>query len=94
MEKAINAKDLLDEKFGKKGSGSRTKFNEDAYAFYFGELLKKRRKELHISQEELAQKVGKKRPYISRVENGEDIRLSTFALIAKALGLNIQVQPD
>lgn len=29
-----------------------------------------------MSQECLAEKVGKKRPYISRIENGEDIRLS------------------
>jgi len=35
--------------------------------------------------------VGKKRPYISRIENGEDIRLSNFALIANALNLNIQL---
>jgi len=37
-----------------------------------------------MSQEDLAEKVGKKRPYISRVENGEDIRLSNFALLASA----------
>jgi transcriptional regulator with XRE-family HTH domain len=43
-----------------------------------------------MSQEDLALKVGKKRPYISRVENGEDIRLSNFALLANALGFSIE----
>jgi transcriptional regulator with XRE-family HTH domain len=44
------------------------------------EILKNRRKELKISQAELANKVGKKRPYISRLENGEDVRISNFRL--------------
>jgi len=48
---------------------------------------------LKISQEELAIKVGKKRPYISRVENGEDVRLSNFILIANALGLTFELNP-
>ena len=91
MAKTINAKDLLDKKYGKKGSAERETFNEGAFSFYFGEIIKARRKELNMSQEDLAEKVGKKRPYISRIENGEDIRLSNFALIAMALGLNIQI---
>jgi len=91
MRKSINAKELLDKKFGKKGSESREKFTEEAFSFYFGELIKNRRKELNISQEELANSIGKKRPYISRIENGEDIRLSNFALVANALNLSIRL---
>lgn len=49
---------------------------------------------MHLSQENLAEKVGKKRPYISRIENGEDIRLSNFALLANALGLSIQLTAE
>ena len=45
------------------------------------------------SQEELAIKVGKKRPYISRVENGEDLRISNFIQIANVLGLNFELKP-
>jgi len=41
----------------------------------------------------LAKKVGKKRPYISRVENGEDVRISNFVQIALALNLNFDLQP-
>jgi len=46
-----------------------------------------------MSQENLAEKVGKKRTYISRVENGEDIRISNFIQIANALGLNVDLKP-
>ncbi len=94
MKKSISAKELLSKRFGEEGTESRTKFKETAFAYYFGEILRNRRKELHMSQEELAQLVGKKRPYISRVENGEDIQLSNFAQIASALNLSIDISSE
>jgi len=94
MGKSINAKELIANRYGKEGTKEREKFREDAFSYYFGEIIKNRRKELHMSQEDLAEKVGKKRPYISRVENGEDIRLSNFALLANALGLSIELKTE
>jgi len=91
MGQLINTKDLLDERYGKRGTASREKFREDAFSYYFGEIIKNRRKELKMSQNDLADLIGKKRPYISRIENGEDIRLSNFALVANALSLSIQL---
>jgi len=91
MGQILNTKELLDKRYGKRGTESREKFREDAFSFYFGEIIKNRRKELKMSQNDLADLVGKKRPYISRIENGEDIRLSNFALIANALNLSIQL---
>ena len=89
--KTIKAKDLLTERYGKKGTKSREEFREEAYSYYFGEIIRTRRKELRMSQEKLAAKVGKKRPYISRIENGEDVRISNLLLIAEALDLSIQL---
>lgn len=89
--KAIKAKDLLEERYGKKGSESREKFREEAYSYYFGEIIRNRRKKLKMSQEKLAETVGKKRPYISRIENGEDVRISNLLLVANALDLSIQL---
>lgn len=89
--KTIKAKDLLDERYGEKGSNSREMFCEKAYSYYFGETIRNRRKELKMSQEKLAQVVGKKRPYISRIENGEDIRISNLLLVADALDLSVQL---
>jgi len=94
MGKSKNAKDLLAERYGQTGSKERDKFKAEAFSYYFGEIIRNRRKELDLSQENLAKKVGKKRPYISRIENGEDIRLSNFALLANALGLSIQLKAD
>lgn len=88
---AKNAKELLDQRYGKRGTKKREKFIEEAFSFYFGEIIKNRRKELKISQNELAERIGKQRPYISRIENGEDIRISNFALVATALDLTIEV---
>jgi len=91
MAKTISAKELISKRYGKEGSKERENFREAAFSYYFGEIIKNRRKELNLSQENLAQKIGKKRPYISRIENGEDIRLSNFALLANALGLSIKL---
>jgi len=93
LNKLKTAKQLLDNEFGKEGSKTRKKFKEEAYSYYLSEILKSRRLELKLSQEQLAKKVGKKRPYISRVENGEDVRISNFVQIAMALKLNFDLQP-
>ncbi len=91
MKKSISAKDLIDKRYGERGTESREAFRDEAFSFYFGEIIKNRRKELKMSQNDLADLIGKKRPYISRIENGEDIRISNFALVANALHLSIQV---
>jgi len=89
--KTVKAKDILEKRYGKRGTESRDKFREEAFSWYFGEIIKSRRKELKLSQEELAKLIGKKRPYISRIENGEDMRVSNLVLIANALNLNLQL---
>jgi DNA-binding XRE family transcriptional regulator len=92
MNNLTDAANYLDIKIGKEGSVERAAFKDDAYAYYFGEVLKKRRKYLKLSQDELAIKVGKQRPYISRIENGEDVRISNLVQIAKALGLSFELK--
>lgn len=89
--KAINAKKLLNERYGKLGSEEREEFREQAFSYYFGEIIKCRRKELNLSQNQLAERIGKQRPYISRIENGEDIRISNLTLVANALDLSIVI---
>lgn len=83
----------LDKEIGLDGTPERMSFKNEAYSYYFGEILKNRRKELKLSQEELADRVGKQRPYISRIENGEDIRISNLVQIAQALGLSFELKP-
>lgn len=91
MGQLIKTKDEIEKRFGKRGTESRDKFRDKAFSYYFGEIIKNRRKELKLSQNDLAEMIGKKRPYISRIENGEDIKISNFVLIANALNLSINL---
>lgn len=69
----------LNEKYGEHGTDTREKFNEKSMAWYYGDILRERRKELKLTQKQLAQKIGKEQSYIARVEKGEvDIQLSSF----------------
>lgn len=81
-EKIKNAKgfdELLDIKYGKIGTEKRDKFEEKAQYFVISEVLKEARKEANMTQGQLAEKVGTKKSYISRLENGKcDIQLSTL----------------
>ncbi len=88
LAKLHTAGELLDNKYGEVGTDSRTAFHEKSIAWYYGEILRDRRKELKITQQELAEKVGTARSYIARVEKGEtDIQISSFFRIARALGI-------
>ena len=79
IKNAKNFDDLLDSKYGKIGVENRDKFEEKAQYFVISEMLKEARKEANMTQQELAEKVGTKKSYISRLENGKcDIQLSTL----------------
>jgi HTH-type transcriptional regulator / antitoxin HipB len=81
-EKIKNAKnfdELLDIKYGKIGTEKRDDFEERSQYFVISEMLREARKEAKMTQEQLAEKVGTKKSYISRLENGKcDIQLSTL----------------
>lgn len=78
----------LDEKYGKCGTASREEFNEESIAWFYGNMLKERRKELKLTQKQLAERIGREQSYIARVENGKaDIQLSSFFRIASILGI-------
>ena len=71
--------ELLENKYGKIGSTKRDEFEEKAQYFVISVMLKEARKEAHMTQDELAEKLGTKKSYISRLENGKcDIQLSTL----------------
>lgn len=59
--------------------------------FIISEMLKEGRKEAHVTQEQLAQKTGTKKSYISKVENGKvNIQLATLIRLFE-LGLNKRI---
>ena len=84
------AEDELTEKYGAPGSASRIDFENKAKAWYYGEILRERRKALGMTQKELAESIGRERTYINRIEKGEtDMQLSSFLRIASALGIAV-----
>ena len=81
----------LAKQYGKKGTPKRDKFEAKAKAFTIGALLKDERLEAKLTQEQLANKIGAKKSYISRVENGKtDIQLSTLYKIFE-VGLSKEI---
>lgn len=82
------ANQMLDEKYGELGTPSRELFNEESIAWFYGNMLRKRRKELNLTQKQIADKIGREQSYIARVEQGKaDIQLSSFFRIAAVLGI-------
>jgi len=87
MKKITTFEDHLDKQYGKKGSKQRDAFEANSIAFRLGEMLKEERTKSKLTQEELAEKSGTKKSYISRIEAGKsDIQISTFYRIIE-LGL-------
>ncbi|MFH1005541.1 MAG: helix-turn-helix transcriptional regulator [Bacteroidota bacterium] len=71
--------ELMDIQYGKIGTKKRDQLEKQAQYFVISEMLKEARREANLTQKELAEKVGTKKSYISRLENGKcDIQLSTL----------------
>ncbi len=88
----VKAEKLFAEEIGETGTPERAEFDAKARAWYYGELLRERRKELGMTQKELAERIGRERTYINRIEKGEtDLQLSTFIRIANALGITLRL---
>lgn len=96
MKKVTAFEDLLLEKYGKKGTAKGDKFDADSLAFRLGLMLKEARKFANLTQEQLAERTGTKKSYISRIERGlSDIQMSTYYKLGElGLGkqLNISIQ--
>ena len=60
----------LDREFGAPGTSEREKFDEEAYAFYTGQILLDARREAKVTQSELAKRINATKSYISRIESG------------------------
>ena len=88
--------DHINTKYGKPGSVSREKYEEEFEAFKIGVLIQEARKKKNLTQEELAIKAGTTKNYISRIENdASDIRLSTLMRIIKdGLGGHLTLNLD
>jgi DNA-binding XRE family transcriptional regulator len=94
--KIVDWDNHLTEKYGKEGTDSREKFEEELEAFTIGVLIQEARKKKKMTQEQLAKKVGTTKNYISRIENNaSDIRLTTLMrIIREGLGGHLKLSLD
>lgn len=85
--------EILDKKYGKKGVSKREKWEQEFESFRLGALLEDARLKMGLTQEELADKCGTNKSYISRIENNaSDIRLSTLMkIIQQGLGGHLKL---
>ena len=74
----------FDQKYGKAGTKSRTNFEQNAELYLIAELIRDKRKEAKMTQQELADKLNVKRTYISKLERAVgDVRVSTLRRIVE-----------
>ena len=85
-----NLDELLDVDFGKEGTPSREEFDKETGAFCLAQTLREERLRAGLTQQQLAEKIGTKKTYISRLENGKaDVQLSTLFRIFEGLGRRV-----
>lgn len=83
--------ELVEREHGKIGTDSRNEYEERAQMFIVSEMLKEARKETKMTQQQLAEKTGTKKSYISKIENAKgNIQLSTLIRIFEK-GLNKRI---
>jgi len=68
---ATNFEELIEIEHGKIVTESRNTYQEGAQMFIISEMLKEARKQVNMTQEQLADKAGTKKSYISKLENGK-----------------------
>ena len=74
--------EILNNKYGTRGSKKREVWEEKFEAFKIGVLVEEARVKRGLTQEQLAARCGTNKSYVSRIENNSsDIRLSTLMKI-------------
>ena len=86
----------FDRKYGDIGTPDRTDFEQKAEAWFIAELIRDKRKEAKMTQQELAEKLNVKRSYISKLERAVgDVRVSTLRkVVEEGLGGTLHIQVE
>ena len=85
--------DHLDELYGTLGTKARDEYEQGFEVFKLGAMLQELRKGKGLTQQQLADRCGTTKNYISRIENdASDIRLSTLMrIVADGLGATLRL---
>ncbi len=75
---------FVEEQYGTKGTVKRDKFEKGFETFKLGVMLQQARLEKGMTQQQLAEKCGTNKGYISKVENNiKEVRISTLQKIVE-----------
>lgn len=79
--------------YGEVGTPERDRLENELEALRIGFQIKSAREQLNLTQEQLAERIDKKRTYISKIENdGENITLKTlFDIVERGLGGRLRI---
>ncbi len=93
--KKYTLEELTDKYIGEKGTDSREQFEFELKLDVLGDMIKKARKEKHLTQEQLGDLVGVQKAQISKIENNtKDVRLSTIMKVFNALKAKVKMTID
>ena len=88
----MNLEELKDKHYGERGIEKRKQLEDGYKAFKIGFMLKEARKKSGLTQQELAEKVGTTKSYISKIENNiKEARISTLEKIV-SIGLGGELE--
>ena len=94
-DKKINTytlEELTNKYIGKKGTSKREQFEFDLKLDILGEMIKKARKEQHLTQEQLGHLIGVQKAQISKIENNaKDVRFSTVLRVFEAFKAKVKM---
>jgi DNA-binding XRE family transcriptional regulator len=92
LMKCSTLDELLNVEYAEQGTMSRKRFDDATQAFCLAQTLKEERIRAGLTQEQLAEKIGTKKTYISRIENGKsDVQLNTLFRIFEGLGRRVNL---
>lgn len=78
--------ELKDKHLGKIGTEKRDKYEYELRLDLLGEVIKRTRKERHLTQTELGEMIGVQKSQISRIErNAKNVTIETILRVFKAL---------
>ena len=90
--KTYTLDELTDRYVGEKGTQEREKFEFELKLDVLGYMIKKARKEQHLTQEQLGKLVGVQKAQISKIENNtKDVRFSTVLKVFDALKAKVKM---
>ena len=88
----LTLEQFKEENYGKRGTKKRDELENGYKNFKLGALIHEARLKKGLTQEELAQKVGTSKSYISKIENNiKEVRISTLQKIVQ-LGFGGQLE--